>query len=193
MPKQFIDVLGTGRTLLQTTYERFLALVPAECILVVTNVDYVDLVHEQLPDLQDHQILAEPMRRNTAPCVAFSANAVAKLDPDACMVVAPSDHLITNEAEFNEVIKTAVEHVAAKKDLVTLGIRPTRPDTGYGYIQYDEEKGVGLEIGMVLPVFALFILAGVIGAKGDDGNVGFEGEGVFEMGGIHKGFISFAK
>jgi mannose-1-phosphate guanylyltransferase len=141
-PKQFIDVLGTGKTLLQSTYERFLQLVPSECILVVTNADYVDLVHEQLPALAPHQVLAEPMRRNTAPCIAYAANAVARLDPDACMVVAPSDHLITNEAEFLEVLRRAVDHTAAHDDLVTLGIRPTRPDTGYGYIQYDEEDGI---------------------------------------------------
>ena len=142
-PKQFIDVLGTGKTLLQSTYERFLQLLPKENVLVVTNADYVDLVHEQLPDLAPHQVLAEPMRRNTAPCVAFAANAVAGMDPNATMVVAPSDHLITNEAEFIEVLQQGIAHCAEAQDLVTLGIRPTRPDTGYGYIQFDEEDAAG--------------------------------------------------
>ncbi len=143
-PKQFIDVLGTGKTLLQATYERFLSVCPAENIYVVTNSDYRDLVAEQLPELAPDQILAEPMRRNTAPCIAFAANMVAARDPEACMVIAPSDHLILNESDFRDIVNKAVVHAGLHDDLVTLGIRPTRPDTGYGYIQFEEEGNNGV-------------------------------------------------
>lgn len=138
-PKQFIDVLGTGQSLLQSTYTRFLPVCPKENIFVVTNEDYAVLVREQLPELPENQILAEPMRRNTAPCIALAANVIGQRNPDARMIIAPSDHLILNEKEFQEIAVNASEHVAAHDDLITLGIRPTRPDTGYGYIQYEEE------------------------------------------------------
>ena len=143
-PKQFIDVLGTGKSLLQATYDRFLPICPKENIFVVTNEDYVDLVRTQLPDLHESQVLAEPMRRNTAPCIALAANVIAERDPEARMVIAPSDHLILNDADFQAVIVQAVDYAGTHDDLVTLGIRPTRPDTGYGYIQFVEEGRQGV-------------------------------------------------
>ncbi len=138
-PKQFIDVLGTGKSLLQSTYERFLPVCPKENIYIVTNQDYSQLVRDQLPDLAESQILAEPMRRNTAPCIAYVANVIGMRDPKASMVIAPSDHLIMQEGDFHNIIRKAVDYVGSHNELITLGIRPTRPDTGYGYIQYEEE------------------------------------------------------
>ena len=138
-PKQFIDVLGTGESLLQATYGRFKEVCPKENIYVVTNDDYAALVKEQLPELPESQILTEPMRRNTAPCIAFAANVIAERDSNARMVIAPSDHLIVNEGDFQEIIRAATNNVGSHDDLITLGIRPTRPDTGYGYIQFNEE------------------------------------------------------
>lgn len=137
-PKQFIDILGVGKSLLQLTYERFLQNVPKEHIYIVTNADYEAIVKKQLPDLADHQILKEPLRRNTAPCVAYVSAKIYSIDPKANLVVAPSDHLVMNTPEFTRIINKALNHVAANNDLLTLGIVPTRPDTGYGYIQYDE-------------------------------------------------------
>ncbi len=143
-PKQFIDVLGTGKSLLQATYDRFLPICPKENIFVVTNEDYVELVRSQLPDLHQSQVLAEPMRRNTGPCIALAANVIAARDPDARMVIAPSDHLILNDADFQAVIMQAVDYAGTHDELITLGIRPTRPDTGYGYIQFVEEGHQGV-------------------------------------------------
>jgi mannose-1-phosphate guanylyltransferase len=138
-PKQFLDILGTGRTLLQQTYDRSLAVCPPENILVVTNSSYRDLVLGQLPDLVPSQVLLEPARRNTAPCIAYAAFHIHAKDPDACMVVAPSDHLIQKEEAFTRLLNKALKVAAAEDALITLGIRPTRPDTGYGYIQFREE------------------------------------------------------
>lgn len=140
-PKQFLDVLGLGRTLIQQTYDRFLDLCPPENILVVTSSIYRDLVKEQLPAMKDDQIILEPMRRNTAPCVAYANERIALKDPDAMIVVAPSDHLVMKEPEFHEIIRLAVEQAASGDHLVTLGIVPTRPDTGYGYIQFQQGDG----------------------------------------------------
>lgn len=140
-PKQFLDVLGLGRTLLQQTYDRFLALCPPENILVVTSANYRDLVKEQLPAMKDEQVILEPMRRNTAPCVAYANERILKNDPDAVIVVAPSDHLVMKEAEFHDTIRLALKQAASGDHLVTLGIVPTRPDTGYGYIQFQEAAG----------------------------------------------------
>ncbi len=137
LPKQFLDILGMGKSLLQLTFERFTRLVPAENILIVTNARYADLVKEQLPVLADQQIIAEPSRNNTAPCIAFAAFKLQALDPAAKMIVAPSDHLILKEEEFLNRLSMALEFTANEEALVTLGIQPTRPDTGYGYIQYD--------------------------------------------------------
>ncbi|PLW92023.1 MAG: mannose-1-phosphate guanylyltransferase [Marinilabiliales bacterium] len=135
-PKQFIDVLGEGRTLIQETFDRLTNICPVENIIVVTNSTYADIVKEQLPQLISDNILKEPARRNTAPCIAYAAHRIHSKDPDAIMVVNPSDHLIRNEQDFVDTINTAVG-VAEKEDrLMTLGILPSRPDTGYGYIQY---------------------------------------------------------
>ena len=140
-PKQFLDFLGLGRTLLQQTYDRFLAVCPPENILVVTNTQYASLVKEQLPALKDAQILAEPSRRNTAPCVAYANHVIAKRDPHALVIVAPSDHLVMKEQAFHDTLDLALEQASSTDCLVTLGIMPNRPDTGYGYIQFDEGGG----------------------------------------------------
>jgi len=138
-PKQFMDILGVGQTLLQQTFERFKEICPAENIYVVTNHDYNDLVLEQLPELKPEQVISEPTRRNTAPCVAYASFRIAQKDPDANTVVAPSDHLILNKETFVNLIKKALEVTADNDLLITLGIKPTRPDTGYGYIQFNTE------------------------------------------------------
>lgn len=138
LPKQFIDFLGTGRSLLQMSYDRILPLVPADHILVVTNAMYEPLVREQLPDLGPDQVLLEPARRNTAPCIAWAAYHIAARDPQASMIVTPSDHLITREALFQQAILRGFQFVEGRDALLTLGIVPTRPETGYGYIQVGE-------------------------------------------------------
>lgn len=135
-PKQFIDVLGTGRTLLQSTYDRALSFCKPENIYVVTNESYKSLVADQLPELPEENILCEPARKNTAPCVAYAAWKIHAKDPDAVMVVAPSDHLITKEDTFTKAIVSCMKKAAASDCLITLGLKPTRPDTGYGYIQF---------------------------------------------------------
>ncbi len=135
-PKQFIDILGTGKTLLQDTYDRFLQIVPKENIYIVTNESYVGLVNEQLPGLDQHQILAEPVMRNTAPCVAYACHKINMNNPNATIVVAPSDHLILNTQEFIDNITQSLKTALMHDCLITLGIKPSRPDTGYGYIQF---------------------------------------------------------
>lgn len=138
-PKQFIDILGTGKTLIQNTYERFLKIVPAENIYIATNESYVNLVKEQLPEIGDSQILAEPIMRNTAPCVAYACHKISMINPEASIVVAPSDHLILNTGEFVKDITKSLEACSRNHCLITLGIKPSRPDTGYGYIQFTSE------------------------------------------------------
>lgn len=140
LPKQFLDFFGTGRTLLQQTFDRFHKIIPAENIFVVTNSLYEDLVKEQLPEIGEKQILLEPTRRNTAPCVAWASYHIRALNSDANIVVAPSDHLILKEDEFLGAIQKSLSFVNGSDKLLTLGIRPNRPETGYGYIQIDEEK-----------------------------------------------------
>ena len=159
-PKQFLDFFGTGQSLIQMTVNRFRELVPVENILIVTNVLYRDTILEQLPELKPEQILCEPARRNTAPCVAYAISHISGImgrrlgvksiadvdwnDPasHANIIVAPSDHLILREDKFIETLKVGLAHVAEHDSLLTLGMRPTRPETGYGYIQLDniEEK-----------------------------------------------------
>lgn len=139
-PKQFLDVLGTGKTLLQSTFDRFLPLCPTENIYVVTHEEHAHLVREQLPQLSDRQILAEPMRKNTAACIAYASYTINEKNKDAVIVVSPSDHLIMKEDEFQDVIKKAVDQAKTQDKLITLGIQPTRPETGYGYIQYHTDK-----------------------------------------------------
>ncbi|WP_439698993.1 mannose-1-phosphate guanylyltransferase [Mucilaginibacter sp. AW1-7] len=137
-PKQFIDILGTGKTLIQNTYERFLKVCPKENIYVVTNENYTKLVKTQLPDMEDQQILTEPVMRNTAPCVAYGCFKIESLNPDAAIVVAPSDQQILDEDAFVTAIIKSLETATSNNCLVTLGIKPSRPDTGYGYIQYTD-------------------------------------------------------
>ncbi len=139
-PKQFLDVLGTGKTLLQSTFDRFLPICPPENIYVVTHEEHAALVKEQLHQLGDDQILAEPMRKNTAACIAYASSKIMLKNPDAVVVVTPSDHLIMMEEEFQDIIKKAADQAKSQDKLITLGIPPTRPETGYGYIQYHTEK-----------------------------------------------------
>src|ERR1700722_3096734 len=138
-PKQFIDVLGIGRSLLQQTYDRYAGkLCPIENKIIVTNVAYKELVKKQLPDIPEENILCEPLRKNTAPCIAYASYKIAKKDPKAVMVVAPSDHLILKDKTFGKAVKRCYEKASSEDCLITMGIRPMRPDTGYGYIQYKE-------------------------------------------------------
>jgi len=138
-PKQFLDILNTGKTLIQLTYERFQKIVPKQNIYVVTNAEYTDLVKEQLPDLNDNQILKEPVRRNTAPCITYACDKIYAADKNATVIVSPSDHLILEEDRFLDVIAKSIQFVSDNTYLVTIGIKPTKPATGYGYIQYLDE------------------------------------------------------
>jgi len=135
-PKQFLDILGTGRTLIQQTFDRFKELCPTKNIYIVTNDIYEDLVIEQLPEIPKENILTEPARKNTAPCIAYASYKIHQLNPNALTVVAPSDHLITKEDTFIKAIKSCFAKAKSEDCLVTLGIKPSRPDTGYGYIQF---------------------------------------------------------
>ena len=141
-PKQFLDILGTGKSFIRSTFDRFLPIVPAENFLVVTNAAYKDLVLEHLPQIKPDQVLCEPMRRNTAPCIAYATYHIMAKCKEANIVVTPADHLVTNEVEFQRIISKAFDFVAQPEHneaLLTIGIQPTRPETGYGYIQVDEE------------------------------------------------------
>lgn len=133
-PKQFVDVLGYGKTMLQMTVERFAPVCPMSNFWVVTSADYVDIVRAQLPDLPAENILAEPCARNTAPCIAYACWKIRMRHPDANVVVTPADALVIDVAEFRRIISEALEFAAAGERIVTLGIKPTRPETGYGYI-----------------------------------------------------------
>lgn len=136
-PKQFIDVFGTGRTFIQMTVDRFKGVVDPENVWVVTSAAYADIVREQLPEIPVGNILLEPCRRNTAPCIAYVSWRIKAKDPKATIVVAPSDHLVTDVIEFQRVINSALQFAAESDSIVTLGMHPTRPETGYGYIQAD--------------------------------------------------------
>lgn len=136
-PKQFIDVLGVGKSLLQLTYQRFANICPPENIWVVTNRRYAGLVKEQLPEVLEGNILLEPCRRNTAPCIAYVSWKIKSKDPKANVVVTPSDHIVTDEAEFRRVIGLCLRFTADSDAIVTLGMKPNRPETGYGYIKAD--------------------------------------------------------
>lgn len=135
-PKQFLDILGVGKSLLRLTFERFLELCPAENIFIVTNESYKTLVKTHLPEISDNQILCEPSRNNTAPCIAYTAFKLQALNPNANLVVAPSDHIILQEKKFVDILRHALAFTAQNDALLTLGIEPSRPDTGYGYINY---------------------------------------------------------
>lgn len=134
-PKQFLDFFGSGTTLLQATYERVLPVVDPENIVLLTNEEYADIVREQLPDVREENILCEPARRNTAPCLCWAAHHIWSRDPEASMVVLPSDHLVLKERAFHEALAAGFDFVEGGDRLLTLGIRPTSPHTGYGYIQ----------------------------------------------------------
>ncbi len=139
-PKQFLDILGVGKTLLRQTFDRFTNLCPTQNIYIVTNDEYTDIVKEILPEINFKNILAEPMRRNTAPCIAYANLKIRQENTNAKIVVAPSDHLILNEIKFIDVIRKSFEFVEENDGLLTLGITPHRPETGYGYIQIDDSE-----------------------------------------------------
>jgi mannose-1-phosphate guanylyltransferase len=143
-PKQFLDILGIGKTLLQSTFDRFSKFIPKENIYIVSNELYKDIILEQLPGIKEEQVLLEPSRKNTAPCIAYAAFKIHKINPQANIIVAPSDHLIIKEEEFKSLATQSLEFVSKNNDLLTMGINPTYPATGYGYIQTQEnndEKG----------------------------------------------------
>lgn len=139
-PKQFIDVFGTGRTFIQMTYDRFKGVVSPENVWVVTSEKYADIVAEQLPDIPKGNILLEPCRRNTAPCIAYVSWRIKAKNPKANLVITPADHLVTDVVEFQRVIKSALGFTSETDAIVTLGMTPTRPETGYGYIQADLQE-----------------------------------------------------
>ena len=139
-PKQFIDIFGTGRTFIQQTFERFNAFIPAENFIIVTNRQHRELVLEQLPKISESQILCEPVRRNTAPCIAYAAYRIATIDPFATMIVTPSDHIVTNQHQFEKIVQDSLDFAEKNDVLMTIGIHPNRPETGYGYIQVGDEK-----------------------------------------------------
>jgi len=139
-PKQFMDILGTGQSLITQTFRRFSEFIPKENIYVVTNVEYTDLVKEHIPEISDNQILGEPVGKNTAPCIAYATYRLQQINPEATCIIAPSDHLITQEKTFQETALKALDFASNNDALVTLGIKPSRPDTGYGYIQFNPEQ-----------------------------------------------------
>jgi mannose-1-phosphate guanylyltransferase len=139
VPKQFLDILGVGKTLIQLTFERMRKICPVENIYIVTNAHYETIVLEQLPELKAAQVLKEPMRKNTAPCIAYGNAVIKQRNPDANILVTPSDHLILNEVAFTSVINEGLKIVAENDFLLTIGIKPSRPDTGYGYIQLGKQ------------------------------------------------------
>lgn len=138
-PKQFIDILGSGETLIQQTFRRFERVCPSENIYIVTNELYRELIKKQIPHIKDEQIVCEPTRRNTAPCIAYANYKILQINPNANIIVAPSDHIILKEDAFIEVITAALKATEKNDWLLTLGIQPSRPDTGYGYIQFNDQ------------------------------------------------------
>lgn len=143
-PKQFLDMLGTGRTFIQQTFDRFAKVIPIDNILVVTSVQYKDLVEQQLPLLKKEHILLEPYRRNTAPCMAYATYKLFKENPNASVVVTPSDHLITNESVFADTVLNALDYASKNDVLITLGVKPNRPETAYGYIQANKSSHLSI-------------------------------------------------
>jgi len=139
-PKQFLDILNTGKTLIQWTYERFSTFIPAKNIFVVTSQEYADIVHKQLPHLPEENILGEPSRKNTAPCIAYMSFKLQQMDPKASLIVAPADHLILDKTAFTKVCLESLDFVNKHSAFITLGIKPTYPNTGYGYIQYEQHS-----------------------------------------------------
>ena len=151
-PKQFLDILGLGKSFLQMTFDRFARLIPKENILVVTSQQYKDLVKEQLPLIAEEQILSEPFRKNTAPCIAYATYKLMEKDPDASAVVAPSDHIILNDTEFIHNLEAAFELADREEVLITLGIKPTRPETNFGYIQAHKSNSTNVNGHLVYKV-----------------------------------------
>ncbi len=141
-PKQFLDILGTGKSFIRHTFERFAKIVAVENFIVVTNRNYKELVMQHLPELSESQILLEPIGRNTAPCIAYAAYSLRQRDPEARMIVTPSDHIILDESGFAEVIDECLDFVNENSALMTVGIKPSRPETGYGYIQISDDKRI---------------------------------------------------
>jgi mannose-1-phosphate guanylyltransferase len=139
-PKQFLDILNTGRTLIQWTFDRFSTFIPVENIYVVTSQEYSGIVKEQLPQLPEANILGEPSRKNTAPCIAYISFKLQQSDPKASLIVAPADHLILDKTAFTKVCLEALSFVGKHNAFITLGIKPTHPNTGYGYIQYEQHS-----------------------------------------------------
>jgi mannose-1-phosphate guanylyltransferase len=134
-PKQFLDILGVGKSFLQQTFDRFASVIPRENILIITGSAYASTVKEQIPDLAPYQIIAEPDRRNTAPCITYATYKILEKTPEATVIVTPSDHLILNGAEFLRIAQLSMDFASSSNVLITIGIKPTRPETGYGYIQ----------------------------------------------------------
>jgi mannose-1-phosphate guanylyltransferase len=143
LPKQFLDILGTGKSLIQWTYKRFEKLVPEDHIFIITSEAYIPTLMEQIPSLKRENILAEPSRKNTAPCAAYIAYKLQQLNPNANIIMSPADHLIVDDGEFESTILKALACIKGNDALITLGMKPTRPDTGYGYIQFDDDKKIG--------------------------------------------------
>ena len=141
-PKQFIDVTGVGRSMLQLTFERYERICPKQNIVIVTGKQYADRVREQLPDLLPYQVLAEPLRRNTAPCIAYAAAVIGQIDPAATLIVSPSDHAIFHREKFRADMEQALQTVAEHDWIITLGAQPVRPETSYGYIQFNDEPSL---------------------------------------------------
>lgn len=137
-PKQFLDILNQGRTLIQSTFDRFAEYIPVENIYIVTSIQYKDLVIKQLPRLPEKNVLCEPSRKNTAPCIAYVSYKLHEMNPDSNLICAPADHLIMDDTAFRKVTLEAMEFTEKNNALVTLGIKPTAPNTGYGYIQYEQ-------------------------------------------------------
>ncbi|MEM6736275.1 MAG: mannose-1-phosphate guanylyltransferase [Bacteroidota bacterium] len=140
-PKQFLDVVGAGRSLLQMTFDRFLEVTTSDKIWIVSNDKYKNIIKEQLPEISENQVLLEPQKRNTAPCIAYASYKIFKKDQNATLVVSPSDHIIFKEKEFHHIVQIATQAVQKNEKLLTIGIRPNRPETGYGYIQYHSNPG----------------------------------------------------
>src|SRR5687768_10191545 len=139
-PKQFLDILNHGRTLIQSTYDRFAQFIPKENIYVVTSHKYESILNKQLPQLNPENILCEPSRKNTAPCVAYISYKLQQLNPKSNLICAPADHLVSDITAFTKVSIEALDFTAKHNALLTLGIKPTYPNTGYGYIQYEEQS-----------------------------------------------------
>ena len=138
-PKQFLDILNSGRTLIQATYDRFKKFIPEENIFIVTSEDYVEIVRDQLPELAIENIVAEPSRKNTAPCIAYISYKLRNINPKGTLICAPADHLILDETAFIKVCLESLSFTNHHKALITLGMQPTHPNTGYGYIQYEQQ------------------------------------------------------